>query len=141
MSAGFKLQADCTCLREQFIDDNLSECFDELLFFLGHRGSILCRNESGLAQKQKQRQQQNQKQRQTQIPFGNDKQGRKWLEAAEGEVVADGDDEPEDGGGQEEGVDAVEDAAVAGEEGAGVFDACAALERGFEEVSELGGGV
>ncbi len=63
------------------------------------------------------------------------------LEAAEGEVVADGDDEPEDGGGDEEGVDAVEDAAMAGEEGAGVLDAGTALEGGLEEVAELGGGV
>ena len=55
--------------------------------------------------------------------------------------MADGDDEPEDGGGDEEGVDAVEDAAVAGKDGAGVLDACAAFEGGFEEIPELRGGV
>ena len=45
------------------------------------------------------------------------------------------------GAASEESVDAVEDAAVAGEDGAGVFDAGAALEGGLEEVAELGGGV
>ena len=63
------------------------------------------------------------------------------LEAAEGEVVADSDDEPEDGRGDEEGVDAVEDAAVAGEDGAGVFDSGTALKGGLEEIAELSGGV
>jgi hypothetical protein len=49
------------------------------------------------------------------------------LEASEGEVVADGDDEPEDGSSDEEGVDAIENAAVAGQDGAGVFDSGTAL--------------
>ena len=44
-------------------------------------------------------------------------------------------DVPEDGCGEEEGVDAVEDSAVAGEHGAGVFDACSALDGGLEEVA------
>ena len=56
-------------------------------------------------------------------------------------MVLEEEGEPEDGGGEEEGVDAVEDAAVAGEHGAGVFDACAAFDGGFEEVAELGGDV
>ena len=55
--------------------------------------------------------------------------------------VFDDEREPEDGSGEEQGVDAVEDAAVAGEHGAGVFDAGAALEGGLEEVAELGGDV
>jgi hypothetical protein len=38
------------------------------------------------------------------------------LQAAEGEVGADGEDKPKNGGGDEECVDAVEDAAVAGQE-------------------------
>src|SRR5580658_148831 len=63
------------------------------------------------------------------------------LEASECEELADDEDEPQDGGGQEQGVDAVEDAAVAGEQGAGVLDAGPALEGGLEEVAELGGGV
>src|SRR6266851_9572462 len=63
------------------------------------------------------------------------------LEAAEAEIVLEEEDEPEDGGGEKQGVDAVEDAAVAGEHGAGVFDACAALDGGFEEVAQLGGDV
>ena len=41
-------------------------------------------------------------------------------------------------GGEEEGVDAVEDAAVARDEMAGVFDSVAALEHGFEEVAPCG---
>ena len=40
------------------------------------------------------------------------------LEAAEAEGVFEEEDEPEDRGGEEEGVDAVEDASVAGEHGA-----------------------
>jgi hypothetical protein len=44
------------------------------------------------------------------------------LEAAETEVVLDEEDEPEDGCGEEESIDAVEDASVAGEHGAGVLD-------------------
>src|ERR1700677_4303531 len=63
------------------------------------------------------------------------------LEAAEVEVVFEDEDEPEDGSGQEQGIDAVEDAAVAWKDGAGVFDACAAFDGGFEEVSKLGGDV
>ena len=39
-------------------------------------------------------------------------------------MILEEEDEPEDGGGEEEGMDAVEDAAVAREHGAGVFDAC-----------------
>jgi hypothetical protein len=41
-------------------------------------------------------------------------------------VILEEEDEPEDGGGEEEGVDAVEDATVAGEHAAEVFDACTA---------------
>ena len=61
--------------------------------------------------------------------------------AEEGLPVLEEEYVPEDGGGKEEGVDAVEDAAVAGEEGSGVFDVGAALDGGFEEVAELGGDV
>ena len=50
------------------------------------------------------------------------------LEAAEAKVVLDEEGEPEDRRGEEEGVDAVEDASVAGEDGAGVFDACSSLD-------------
>jgi len=60
------------------------------------------------------------------------------LEAAEVEVVLEDEGEPEDGCGQEEGVDAVEDAAVSGEHGSGVLDACSALDGGFKEVAQLG---
>jgi len=63
------------------------------------------------------------------------------LEAAQAEGFLEEEGEPEDGGGEEEGVDAVEDAAVAGEHGAGVFDAGAALDGGLEQVAELGGDV
>src|ERR1700761_2455276 len=62
-------------------------------------------------------------------------------ETSECEELADDEDEPEDGRGQEEGVDAVEDAAVAGEEGAGVLHLCATFQCGLEEVAELGGTV
>ena len=44
---------------------------------------------------------------------------------------------PDHGDAQDEGVDAVEDAAVAGEEAAGIFDAGGALTGGFEEVAHL----
>ena len=57
------------------------------------------------------------------------------LEAAEAEGVFEEESKPEDGSGEEEGVDAVEDASVAGKHGAGVFDACSALDGGFEEVA------
>jgi len=57
------------------------------------------------------------------------------LEAAEVEVVLDDEGEPEDGGGEEEGVDAVEDSAVAGEHGSGVLDAGSALDGGLEEIA------
>ena len=50
-------------------------------------------------------------------------------------MVLEDEDEPEDGGGEEKGVDAVEDAAVSGKHGAGVFDACATFNGGFQEVS------
>src|SRR5271170_820967 len=63
------------------------------------------------------------------------------LEAAEAEVVLEEEDEPKDWSGEEKGVDAVEDAAVTGKHGAGVLDACAALDGGFEEVAQLGGDV
>lgn len=39
---------------------------------------------------------------------------------------------PDDGDAEDQGVDAVEDAAVAGEEGAGIFDAGGAFAGGFE---------
>lgn len=42
---------------------------------------------------------------------------------------------PQDGGGEQEGVDAVEDAAMAGKEGSGIFDAGAAFDGGFQEVA------
>ncbi len=45
---------------------------------------------------------------------------------------------PEDRGGEEEGVYAVEHSAVAGEEGAGIFYVGAALDQRFDQVSELG---
>ncbi|MCU1319496.1 MAG: hypothetical protein JWP98_1014 [Edaphobacter sp.] len=45
--------------------------------------------------------------------------------------------EPEDGCGEEEGVDAIEDAAVSGEHGSGVFDTGSTLDGGFEEVAQL----
>ena len=63
------------------------------------------------------------------------------LEAAEAEVVLDEKDEPEDWSGKEQSVDAVEDAAVARKEGAGVFDACATLDSGFQKITELGSNV
>jgi hypothetical protein len=63
------------------------------------------------------------------------------LEAGEAEVVHQEETEPEDRGSDEEGVDAVEDSSVAGEDVAGVFDAGSALDGGLEEVAELGGDV
>src|ERR1700736_134683 len=44
---------------------------------------------------------------------------------------------PDNGNGQDEGVDAIEDAAVAGEYGAGVFHADAALVSGLEKIADL----
>ena len=46
---------------------------------------------------------------------------------------------PQGGCGEEQGVNAVQDAAVAGKQGAGVFDAGGAFEGGFGEVAHLGG--
>ena len=63
------------------------------------------------------------------------------LEAAEAKVVLEEEDVPEDRSGKEEGVDAVEYAAVSGEHSAGVFDACSALDGGLEEVAELSGDI
>src|ERR1700679_2159372 len=63
------------------------------------------------------------------------------LEAAEAEVILEEKGEPEDGGSEEEGVDAVEDTSMAGEGGAGGFDTCATFDGGFEEVAELGGDI
>src|SRR5581483_1400956 len=63
------------------------------------------------------------------------------LEAAQRIELADDEDEPEHGGRQEERVDAVKDAAVAWEHGAGVLDAGSALEGGLQQVAELGGTV
>src|SRR5579875_766030 len=54
---------------------------------------------------------------------------------------AEHEDVPEDGGGEQKGIDAVEEAAVTGQEGAGVFDADAAREGGLGEGAELGGDV
>ena len=48
---------------------------------------------------------------------------------------------PDDGDAEDEGVDAVEDAAVAGEEAAGIFYASGTLAGGFEEVAHLTGDV
>jgi hypothetical protein len=56
-------------------------------------------------------------------------------EAPEAEGVLEEEGEPEDGGGEKESVDAVEDASVAGEHGSGVFDAGSALDGGLEEVA------
>src|SRR6266853_978980 len=52
----------------------------------------------------------------TQHPSGNRRgsESGSWLKAAEAEIVLEEEGEPEDGCGEEEGVDAVEDAAVAG---------------------------
>ena len=63
------------------------------------------------------------------------------LEATEAEGVFEEEDVPEDGCGEEEGVDAVEDATVSGEHGSGVFDSCAAFDGGLEQVAQLGGDV
>ena len=60
-------------------------------------------------------------------------------EATQAEGVFEQEDAPQGGGGDEEGVDAVEDAAVAREQGPGVFDADAALNGGFEQVAKLSG--
>jgi hypothetical protein len=61
--------------------------------------------------------------------------GRCGLEAAEVEVVFEEQGEPEDRSGEEERVDAVEDATVAWEHGAGVFDASTALDGRLEQVT------
>ena len=61
------------------------------------------------------------------------------LEAAEAEVVLEEQDVPENRRSEEKGVDAVEDATVAGQHGSGVLDACATLDGGLKEVAELGG--
>lgn len=45
------------------------------------------------------------------------------------------------GHGKKTGIEAIEPAAVTGKRGAGVFDACAALESGLDEVAHLSGGV
>lgn len=63
------------------------------------------------------------------------------LETAEADGVFEDQGVPKDGGGKKEGVDAVEDAAVTREEGAGVLDAGAALDGGLEQIAELGGDV
>lgn len=63
------------------------------------------------------------------------------LEATEGEVVADCDDKPEDGSGEQESVDAIEDSAVAGKDSTGVFDPGTAFEGRLEKISELGCGI
>jgi len=48
---------------------------------------------------------------------------------------------PDYGDAEDEGVDAVEDAAVTGEQAAGIFDACGAFAGGLEEVAHLSGDV
>src|ERR1035438_7976477 len=48
---------------------------------------------------------------------------------------------PEHGSGEQQGVDAVEDAAVAGEQVAGVLDAGRTLESGLGQISDLRGDV
>ena len=48
---------------------------------------------------------------------------------------------PDYGDGQNKGVDAVEHAAVAGQERAGVFDSCAAFVGRFEQIADLAGDV
>src|SRR5579871_730711 len=63
------------------------------------------------------------------------------LETAQAEGVLEQEDEPKDGGGKQKSIDAVENASVAGEHGAGVLDACSTLDGGFQEVAELGGDV
>src|SRR5688572_14944398 len=55
------------------------------------------------------------------------------IDKGDGEVVADDD-------GEEDGVEAVEDAAVGAEEGAGVLGAEVALEQRLEEVADRGDG-
>ena len=44
---------------------------------------------------------------------------------------------PDNRNGEDERVDTIEDAAVSGEERAGIFHACAALVGGFEQVANL----
>lgn len=46
---------------------------------------------------------------------------------------------PDYGYGEEHGVDAVEHASVAGQDGAGVFDSRSSFYEGFDQVAELGG--
>jgi len=48
---------------------------------------------------------------------------------------------PQDGSGEQEGVNAVEDTAVAREQGSGVLDAGRTLERGLSQIAHLGGEV
>src|SRR6202522_175871 len=48
---------------------------------------------------------------------------------------------PEDWGGQQQGVNAVENATMTGKEGAGIFDANRALEGGLGKIADLGGDV
>ena len=48
---------------------------------------------------------------------------------------------PDDGDAEDEGVDAVEDAAMAGEEATGILHASGAFAGGFEEVAHLSGDV
>ncbi len=64
---------------------------------------------------------------------------RQALKPPQPEIVLEQEDVPEDGCCEEQGVNAVEDAAVAGEHGAGIFDARAAFDGGFEKVAGLGG--
>jgi hypothetical protein len=45
---------------------------------------------------------------------------------------------PQGGGGQEQGVDAVEDASVAWQHGAGILYAGAALDSRFDQIAGLG---
>jgi hypothetical protein len=63
------------------------------------------------------------------------------LKAAQPQGVFDDESQPENRGCEEQGVDAVEDAAVAGEHVSGVFDAGSAFDCGFEEIAELSGNV
>ena len=57
------------------------------------------------------------------------------LEPAEAEGVFEEEHTPQDGCGEQQRVDAVEDAAVAGQHGAGVLDAGAALDRRLQQVA------
>src|SRR5208283_6047650 len=48
---------------------------------------------------------------------------------------------PQQGSGEEQGVDTIEHAAVAGKQGAGIFYAGSALDQRFDEIAELRGNI